>query len=75
MNWICTNSMAGYSVKIWSNTSALSWNEKPTCLINPSSFYLMHCQNKDLFKKYKECRAYEEAFKLKEEGLIRHVGF
>ena len=38
-------------------------------------FYLMHCQNKDLFKKYKECRAYEEAFKLKEEGLIRHVGF
>ena len=38
-------------------------------------FYLMHCQNKDLFKKYRECKAYEEAFKLKEEGLIRHVGF
>lgn len=38
-------------------------------------FYLMHCQNKDLFKKYRDCLAYEEAFKLKEEGLIRHVGF
>ena len=38
-------------------------------------FYLMHCQNKELFKKYRDCLAYEEAFKLKEEGLIRHVGF
>ena len=38
-------------------------------------FYLMHCQNKELFKKYRDCLAYEEAFKLKEEGLIKHVGF
>ena len=38
-------------------------------------FYLMHCQNKELFKKYRDCLAYEEAFKLKEEALIRHVGF
>lgn len=38
-------------------------------------FYLMHCQNKELFKKYRDCLAYEEAFKLKEDGLIRHVGF
>lgn len=38
-------------------------------------FYLMHCQNKELFKKYRDCLAYEEAFKLKEEGLIRNVGF
>ena len=32
-------------------------------------------ENKDLFKKYKECRAYEEAFKLKEEGLtVKAIG-
>lgn len=38
-------------------------------------YYLMHCQNKELFKKYRECKAYEEAFKLKEEGKIKYVGF
>lgn len=37
-------------------------------------FYLMHAQNKDIFEKFKKCRAYETAFELKKEGKIRHVG-
>ncbi len=37
-------------------------------------FYLMHAQNRENFKKFKACHAYETAFKLKEEGKIRHVG-
>ena len=37
-------------------------------------FYLMHAQNKDIFQKFKRCRAYEQAFELKAEGKIKHVG-
>lgn len=37
-------------------------------------FYLMHAQSKNIFEKYKKCRAYETALELKNEGKIRHVG-
>ena len=45
-----------------------------TCGVEYFDFYLMHSQNATNFKKFKECNAYETAFKLKEEGKIRHVG-
>ena len=45
------------------------------CGVKYFDFYLMHAQNAKNFVKFKECRAYETAFKLKEEGLVRHVGF
>ncbi len=37
-------------------------------------YYLMHAQNKNVFVKFKECKAYETAFELKKEGKIKHVG-
>lgn len=45
------------------------------CGVEYFDFYLMHAQNAKNFVKFKECRAYEAAFALKEEGYIRHVGF
>ena len=45
------------------------------CGVEYFDFYLMHAQNAKNFVKFKECRAYETAFKLREEGLVRHVGF
>lgn len=44
------------------------------CGVEYFDFYLMHSQQKSIYSKYKECRAYEEAFKLKAEGKVRHVG-
>ena len=44
------------------------------CGVAYFDFYLMHAQNKDLFAKYKACRAYETALELKAEGKVRHVG-
>ncbi len=44
------------------------------CGVEYFDFYLMHAQNKNNYKKYKAERAYEEAFKLKAEGKVRHVG-
>lgn len=44
------------------------------CGVDCFDFYLMHAQSKQNFPKFKKCRAYEQAFALKEEGKIRHVG-
>lgn len=44
------------------------------CGVAYFDFYLMHAQNAEVFKYFKECRAYETAFELKAEGKIRHVG-
>lgn len=44
------------------------------CGVEYFDFYLMHAQDRKKFRKYKECRAYETAIALKEEGRIRHFG-
>ncbi len=44
------------------------------CGVDYFDFYLMHAQNAVFFEKYKSCHAYETAFRLKEEGLVHHVG-
>lgn len=45
-----------------------------SCGVEYFDFYLMHSQNRDIFEKYKRCHAYEQAFELKKEGKVRHVG-
>lgn len=44
------------------------------CGVDYFDFFLMHAQDKENYKKYRACRAYETAFELKAEGRIRHVG-
>jgi len=44
------------------------------CGVDYFDFYLMHAQNAKYYEHYKACNAYEEAFRLKEAGKIRHVG-
>lgn len=44
------------------------------CGVEYFDFYLMHAQNARNFEHFKKYRAYEAAFKLKEEGKIKHVG-
>lgn len=44
------------------------------CKVDYFDFYLMHAQNRDNYKKFKECKAYETAYAFKEEGLIKHFG-
>ena len=45
-----------------------------TCNVEYFDFYLMHSQNAKNFEKFKQCKAYETAFKLKKEGKVKHVG-
>ncbi|MCR5144128.1 MAG: aldo/keto reductase [Lachnospiraceae bacterium] len=44
------------------------------CGVDYFDFYLMHAQDKNIYKKFKACNAYEEALKFKDEGLIKHFG-
>ncbi len=44
------------------------------CGVDYFDFYLMHAQDAENYPKFKRCRAYETAYELKKEGLIRHLG-
>ena len=44
------------------------------CGVEYFDMYLMHAQSAGRFEFYKSCRAYETAFRLKEEGRVRQVG-
>lgn len=44
------------------------------CGVDYFDFYLMHAQSKQIFEKFKRCRAYEQALEFKKEGKIKHFG-
>ena len=44
------------------------------CGVDHFDFYLMHAQDRNNYQKFKRCKAYETAYRFKEEGLIRHFG-
>ena len=44
------------------------------CGVEYFDFYLMHAQDRNNYQKFKRCKAYETAYMLKEEGLIRYFG-
>ena len=44
------------------------------CGVDYFDFYLMHAQDSGNYHKFKRCKAYETAWRFKEEGLIRHLG-
>ena len=44
------------------------------CGVDYFDFYLMHAQDRNNYQKFKKCRAYETAYRFKEEGLIKHFG-
>ena len=44
------------------------------CGVDYFDFYLMHSQNAEIFKYFKERRAYETVLEFKEAGKIRHFG-
>lgn len=44
------------------------------CGVDYFDLYLMHAQSSDNYDKYQRCHAYEEACRLREEGVVRSVG-
>ena len=44
------------------------------CGVDYFDFYLMHAQSKEIYEKFKKCRAYEQGLQFKAEGKIKHFG-
>lgn len=49
-------------------------NQLKTCGVDYFDYYLMHAQDRENYKKFKQCEAYEIAQEFKKEGKVKHVG-
>lgn len=72
--YILTNKLSGSFFKTNEDIRPLFMDQLKQCGVEYFDYYLMHAQSREAFKHFKECHAYEEALKLKEEGLIKHLG-
>ena len=49
-------------------------NQLKWCGVDYFDYYLMHAQDRENYKHFMKCNAYEVAKKLKENGKIKHLG-
>ncbi len=73
-SFVLTDKLSGALFDKEEEVRPLFQKQLESCGVEYFDFYLMHAQTKTLFEKYKKCRAYEQAFELKAEGKIKHVG-
>ena len=73
-SFILTDKLSGSLFKTEEEIRPLFNKQLESCGVDYFDFYLMHAQTASLYETYKKCRAYEQAFELKKEGKIRHVG-
>ena len=72
--FLLTNKLSQSFFKSGSDIRPLFQAQLDACGVSYFDFYLMHAQNRRNFEHFKACHAYETAFELKKEGLVRHVG-
>ncbi len=72
--YLLTDKLTGSYFEKEEDIRPLFKSQLEACGVDYFDFYLMHAQNARNFEKFKACRAYETAFELKREGLVRHVG-
>jgi len=73
-SYILVNKLSGNFFNCNEDIIPLFESQLEACGVDYFDFYLMHAQTKEGFEKYKKCKAYETALKLKEEGRIKHLG-
>lgn len=72
--YLLTNKLSGNFFNSEEEIRPLFESQLEACGVDYFDFYLMHAQQKKLYEKYKECRAYETALQLLAEGKIKHLG-
>ena len=72
--FILTDKLTDFFFKTEADVRPFFESQLKICGVDYFDFYLMHAQNRDNFKFFKECRAYEQALQFKEEGKIKHFG-
>lgn len=73
-SFVLTDKLSDSLFKSEEEVKPLFEKQLESCGVEYFDFYLLHAQTRTLFEKYKKCRAYEQAFELKAEGKIKHVG-
>lgn len=72
--FVLTNKLTGVYFKTEDEIRPLFESQLKLCGVDYFDFYLMHSQSRDSYAHFKKCRAYEQAFQLKKEGKVKHVG-
>ncbi|MBO4563243.1 MAG: aldo/keto reductase [Clostridia bacterium] len=72
--YLLTNKLSSYFFNSTEEIRPLFLSQLEACGVDCFDFYLMHAQDKRSYEKYTRLKAYETAYKFKEEGLIRHFG-
>lgn len=73
-HYILTDKLTDFYFKKEEDIRPFFESQLQACGVDYFDFYLMHAQNAENYKFFKSCHAYENAFALKKEGKIRHVG-
>ena len=72
--YILTDKLSTHHFEKQEEIRPLFESQLEACGVGYFDFYLMHAQDKNIYAKYKRCRAYETAMEFKNEGRIRHLG-
>lgn len=73
-SYVLTDKLTASYFKSEDDIRPLFEKQLSSCGVDYFDFYLMHAQGRTNYDHFRECRAYETAFALKDEGRIRHVG-
>ena len=73
-SYILTNKLSAPYFKTNEEIIPFFESQLKLCGVEYFDFYLMHSQDKEIFEKFKKCRAYETASELKKQGKIKHLG-
>ena len=72
--YLLTNKLSSEFFKKQEDIRPFFLGQLRQCGVEYFDFYLMHAQDSSNYEKYQSCRAYETAYALRKEGLIRHLG-
>lgn len=72
--YILTNKLTNNFFNSEEDIDRVFQDQLDACGVECFDFYLMHAQNRDVFKHFKQYHAYEKVFELKRQGKVKHVG-
>ena len=72
--YVLTDKLSGNFFDCEADIRPLVDQQLAACGVTYFDFFLMHAQSSRNYPKFKQCRAYETALALRDEGKIRHFG-
>ena len=72
--FILTNKLTDVYFKKEEDIEPFFNKQLEACGVDYFDYYLMHAQNRENYKHFMKCNAYEVAKRFKEEGKIKHLG-